>query len=190
VNNLEVPMHDPRAFVGQALVYATSPRGACHEQGDMFLVDLGAPTPELDIQIGDRLESSEEKALMTARVMNWRTLYNSMIMCNFCAPPVSTILDMLNAATGWDLQISDLLPLGERAFQLKRLLNGKLGLTPQNDRLPKLLLQPLPDTTVETRVPDMDVLLPAFYRVRGWDPHTGMPSREKLRELGLASFAI
>jgi aldehyde:ferredoxin oxidoreductase len=185
VNNLEVPLHDPRAFTGMGLVYATSPRGACHEQGNMYLVDLGAPTPELDIQIGNRLESSEEKALMTARVMNWRTLYNSMIMCNFCSPPVSTIVDMLNASTGWDLQMSDLLPLGERAFQLKRLLNGKLGLTPQNDRLPKLLLQPLPDTTIETQVPDMSVLLPAFYRVRGWDAHTGMPSREKLQELGL-----
>jgi aldehyde:ferredoxin oxidoreductase len=185
VNNLEVPMHDPRAFAGMALTYATSPRGACHEQGDMFLVDLGAPVPELDIITGERLESSEEKALMAARVMNWRTLYNSMIMCNFSAPPAQTILDMLTAATGWDLQIGDLLPLGERAFQMKRLLNGKLGLTPQNDRLPKLLLLPLPDTTVETRVPDMDVLLPAFYRVRGWDPNTGMPTRAKLQELGL-----
>jgi aldehyde:ferredoxin oxidoreductase len=189
VNNLEVPMHDPRAFAGMALVYATSPRGACHEQGNMFLVDLGAPTPELDIQLGDRLESSEEKALMTARVMSWRTLYNSMVMCNFCNPPVSTIVELLNAATGWDLRIEDLLPLGERAFQLKRLLNGKLGLTPQNDRLPKLLLQPLPDTTVETQVPDMDVLLPAFYRVRGWDSDTGMPTSEKLRDLGLEDLA-
>ncbi len=185
VNNLEVPMHDPRAFAGQGLVYATSPRGACHEQGNMFLVDLGAPTPELGIEIGNRLESSEEKALMTARVMNWRTLYNSFIMCNFCNPPVSTIVDLLNAATGWGLQIDDLPPLGERTFQLKRLLNGKLGLTPQNDRLPSLLLQPLPDTTVETQVPDMDVLLPAFYRVRDWDPQTGMPTGEKLRDLGL-----
>lgn len=189
VNGLEVPMHDPRAFVGMSLVYATSPRGACHNQGDMFLVDLGAPVPELDIQIGDRLESSEEKALMTARVMNWRTLYNSLIMCVFCNPPVQTILDMLNAATGWDVQMSDLLPLGERAFQLKRLLNGKLGLTAQNDRLPKLLLQPLPDTSVETAVPDMEVLLPAYYRIRGWDPHTGMPGRQRLVELGLETLA-
>jgi aldehyde:ferredoxin oxidoreductase len=83
------------------------------------------------------------------------------------------------------LELHDLLPLGERGFQVKRLLNGKLGLTAQNDRLPKLLLQPLPGDEVETRVPDMDVLLPAFYRVRGWNPQTGMPSPEKLRELGL-----
>jgi len=185
VNGLEVAMHDPRAFVGMALVYATSPRGACHNQGDMYLVDLGAAVYELDIQVGDRLESSPEKALMTSRAQDRCTLYNSMVMCLFCNPAVSTIVDLLNAATGWDVQISDLLPLGERAFNLKRLFNGKLGLTAKDDRLPKLLLQPLSDPQVETRVPDMDVLLPAFYRVRGWDPETGMPTPEKRRALGL-----
>jgi len=190
VNGLEVPMHDPRAFAGMALVYATSPRGACHNQGDMYLVDLGAPVYELDIQLGDRLESSEEKALMTSRAQNWRTFYNSMIMCHFCKPDVSTIVDLLNAVTGWGLQISDLLPLGERAFNLKRLFNSKLGLTAKNDRLPKLLLEPLPDSEVETRVPNMDVLLPAFYRLRDWDPNTGMPTSEKLRELGLEDLAF
>jgi len=183
-------MHDPRAFVGMGLVYATAPRGACHNQGDMFLVDLGAPVPELDIQLGNRLESSEEKAMMTSRTMDWRTLYNSLIMCVFCNPPANQTLDMLNAATGWELQLTDLLPLGERAFNLKRLLNGKLGLTAQNDRLPKLLLQPLPDDAVETQVPDMDILLSAFYRVRGWDPQTGMPTLQKQQELSLGDLAI
>jgi aldehyde:ferredoxin oxidoreductase len=98
---------------------------------------------------------------------------------------VHLIVDMLNAVTGWDLQMGDLLPLGERAFNLKRLLNGKLGLSAANDRLPKLLLQPLTDEEVETRVPDMEVLLPAYYRVRGWDPRTGMPTAEKICELGI-----
>jgi aldehyde:ferredoxin oxidoreductase len=36
----------------------------------------------------------------------------------------------------------------------------------------------------------MDVLLPAFYRVRGWDAQTGMPTREKLRELGLENLPM
>lgn len=185
VNGLEVPMHDPRAFVGMGLVYATSPRGACHNQGDMFLVDLGAPVPELDIQLGDRLESSEEKALMTSRVMDWRTLYNSLVMCVFCNPPATLVRDMLSTATGWQVSLEELLTLGERAFQLKRLLNGKLGLTSQNDRLPAPLLQPFTDSTVETRPPDMGVLLPAYYRVRDWDPVSGMPSAARKAALGL-----
>jgi aldehyde:ferredoxin oxidoreductase len=41
VNGLEVPYHDPRGTSGMALVYATSPRGACHNQSDYFLVDIG-----------------------------------------------------------------------------------------------------------------------------------------------------
>ncbi len=185
VNGLEVPMHDPRAFVGMGLVYATAPRGACHNQGDMFLVDLGAPVPELGIELGDRLESSAEKALMTSRVMDWRALYNSLIMCVFCNPPASHVLDLLNAATGWGLELADLLPLGERAFDLKRMLNGKFGLTAEHDRLPKLLLQPLPDEQVETRVPDMGLLLKEFYKLRGWEPDSGMPDAETRLRLGL-----
>jgi aldehyde:ferredoxin oxidoreductase len=34
----------------------------------------------------------------------------------------------------------------------------------------------------------MEVLLPAFYRVRRWDPQTGMPMPDKLRDLGLDSL--
>ena len=36
VNRLEVPMHEPRAYLGMAVTYALSPRGACHMEGDMF----------------------------------------------------------------------------------------------------------------------------------------------------------
>jgi len=187
VNGLEVPMHDPRAFVGMGLVYATSPRGACHNAGDMYLVDLGAPVPELGIELGERLESSAEKALMTSRIMDWRSLYNSLIMCVFCNPPASEVLALLNAATGWDVTLGDLLTLGARSLDLRRLMNGKLGLTAADDRLPDLLLKPLPDVEVETAVPDMERLLSAFYEVRGWDARSGMPSpaRREILELPL-----
>ena len=40
VNGLEMAYHDPRGGSGIALSYATSPRGACHNQSDYFLVDL------------------------------------------------------------------------------------------------------------------------------------------------------
>ncbi len=45
VNGLEVAYHDPRGASGMALVYATSPRGACHNQSDYFLADLGRSNP-------------------------------------------------------------------------------------------------------------------------------------------------
>ena len=189
VNGLEVPMHDPRASFGMAVNYATGPRGACHNQGDMYLVDQGQQQEELGIVMGDRFESSAEKAQITARQQDWRTLYNAMIMCVFANPPASITRGMLGAATGWDLALEDLLPLGERAFNLKRALNTRLGLTAANDRLPKLLLQPLAGGGAASHVPDMDLLMREYYAWRGWDPVTGRPTRERLMALGLEDVA-
>ncbi|HKG55120.1 MAG TPA: aldehyde ferredoxin oxidoreductase family protein, partial [Anaerolineales bacterium] len=49
VNGLEVAYHDPRGVSGMALSYATSPRGACHNQSDYFFVDFGHTQESLGI---------------------------------------------------------------------------------------------------------------------------------------------
>ncbi|MEM2739850.1 MAG: aldehyde ferredoxin oxidoreductase family protein, partial [Candidatus Bathyarchaeia archaeon] len=41
VKGLEMPMHDPRAFKGMGLQYATSNRGACHLQGLVMRIEQG-----------------------------------------------------------------------------------------------------------------------------------------------------
>jgi aldehyde:ferredoxin oxidoreductase len=189
VNGLEVPMHDPRAFVGMTVSYALSPRGACHLQGDMYGVDIGqGPPVELGILPGDRFEQSEEKGRLSARQQAWRNLYNAMILCQFQNPGVEKVLGVLNCATGWGLEIDDLMVLGKRIVTLKRLLNARLGLTRADDRLPQLLRQPLDEGGAEGVVPDEDTLLRGAYAEYGWDPETGMPRQETLEVLGLSSL--
>ncbi len=186
VNRLEVPIHDPRAFHGMAPVYALSPRGACHMEGDMYGVDTGqGPAFELGIIPGERFESSEEKGRIAARQQAWRNLYNAMILCQFQNPGVERVLGALNAATGWGLATDDLMTLGRRIVTQKRLLNMRRGLTRADDRLPDLLLRPLEGGGTEGRVPDMEALLAGAYAEYGWDPQTGQPRAETLRELGL-----
>ena len=51
VNGLEVAYHDPRGVSGMALSYATSPRGACHNQSDYFFVDWGHSQEQIGIQL-------------------------------------------------------------------------------------------------------------------------------------------
>jgi aldehyde:ferredoxin oxidoreductase len=186
VNRLEVPMHDPRAFAGMAVSYALSPRGACHMQGDMYDVDIGqCPNPELGIEPGDRFDSSEEKGRVAARQQAWRSLYNAMTLCQFQNPGVGRILAAMNAVTGWGLEAGDLLTLGKRMVTLKRLLNLKRGLTLADDRLPGRLLRPLKDGGTEGNAPDVDALLAGAYAEYGWNPETGRPTPETLKELGL-----
>ncbi|MFN2108951.1 MAG: aldehyde ferredoxin oxidoreductase family protein [Anaerolineae bacterium] len=175
VNKLEVPMHDPRAFSGMAAVYALSPRGACHMQGDMYGVDTGqGPAYELDIAPGERFETSEEKGRVAARQQAWRTLYNAMILCQFQNPGVERVLDAMNAITGWDLAIDDVLPLGKRILTLKRQLNLRRGLTRADEQMPELLRQPL-DGGTEGNVADLDALLTGAYAELGWNLETGAP---------------
>jgi aldehyde:ferredoxin oxidoreductase len=75
--------------------------------------------------------------------------------------------------------------VGERAWNLKRLLNLRLGLTRVNDTLPKALLKPFTDGGSAGFTPDLPAMLAAYYAARGWDPRTGAPTAERLALLGL-----
>ena len=72
VNGLEVPYHDPRGSSGMGLVYATSPRGACHNQSDYFLIDMGQVLTYLGMEAYDR-QGGAEKAENVAIHQDWRT---------------------------------------------------------------------------------------------------------------------
>lgn len=186
VNRLEVAMHDPRAFAGMTVTYALSPCGGSHMQGDMYGVDMGQqPALELNIIPGERLESSEEKGRISARQQAWRNLYNSVNLCQFMNPGVERFLGALNSATGWELNMDDLMTMGKRILTLKRLLNLRRGLTRADDRLPELLLKPLTGGGTEGSVPDVKLLLSSAYAEYGWDAQTGKPTQETLKELGL-----
>jgi aldehyde:ferredoxin oxidoreductase len=184
VNGLEVAYHDPRAASGMALVYATSPRGACHNQSDYFLVDIGGAEEELGIEFFDR-HAGAEKAANVARHQNWRTLFNSLVMCVFGNVPPQRVLELINAACGYDWTLAEMLAAGERGWNLKRAINNRLGLTRANDRLPKALLEALPDGGSAGYCIPLEPMLEAYYKARGWDLETGYPSREKLHALGL-----
>jgi aldehyde:ferredoxin oxidoreductase len=188
VNGMEVAMHDPRAYVGQALTYATSPRSGCHMQGDMYMLDSGEIISELGQEAGEKGDNSPRKALMAARRQDWRCITNALIQCHLINPPLEHVLSMLSAATGQPWSAGDLAACGERIFNLKRLINLRLGYTPANDALPKLLLQPLAEGGAAGVTPDMGILLPAYYAARGWEPATGRPAADKLAALGLSDL--
>jgi aldehyde:ferredoxin oxidoreductase len=191
VNGLEVAYHDPRGASGMALVYATSPRGACHNQSDYFLVDIGQVEPSLGMAVIDH-HASAEKAANVAIHQDWRTIANSLVFCFFANVEPQTLLDLINTACGLDWSLQELLRCGERGWNLKRVINNRFGLTRANDRLPKSLLEPYEDESPhqDSLTPiEFEQMLAAYYQHRGWDWRTGFPSAGKLRALGL-DFAL
>jgi aldehyde:ferredoxin oxidoreductase len=186
VNGLEVPYHDPRGSSGMALVYATSPRGACHNQSDYYLIDMGQVLTSIGMVSHSR-QGGAEKAKNVAIHQDWRTIGNALVLCLFVNVPPETVLELINPACGFDWCLNDLLEAGERGWNLKRVINIRLGLTRRNDTLPKGLLHPYRDHPegADGYVPDFENMIEAYYQVRGWDTTTGYPLKEKLISLGL-----
>lgn len=190
VNGLEVPLHDPRAASGMALVYATSPIGASHNFSDHFMIEISGRTLD-DLNIGavDRF-ANQGKAAQIARHQDWRAVCATLVQCILPNPSVKYTVAMIAAATGYAVSLDNVLTYGERMSNLKRALNIKLGYDARaGEKQPALLLRALTDGGTEGHVADLEPMLREYYAYRNWDWDTGKPCREKLRQLDMPEIA-
>ena len=74
-----------------ALVYATSPRGACHNKSDYFLVDWGQADASLGLQFFER-HAGAEKAANVAHHQDWRCVCDALVLCLFGNVPVEMVV--------------------------------------------------------------------------------------------------
>jgi aldehyde:ferredoxin oxidoreductase len=98
--------------------------------------------------------------------------------------------ELLQATTGWNLAGEDVRQIGERIVNLERLFIAREGITRKDDTLPsRFLHEPLPEGSGPSTgsVVELEPMLDEYYRARGWDVETGLPSQEKLDELGLTA---
>ncbi len=188
VKGLELPMHDPRAFHGQGMAYATSVRGGCHVSNLVHFVEPNTSShPELGLEdtYDDRF-SCDGKALMTVICEDWGMILNAAVMCQFVFGNLSgeDLVFMLRKATGFDYDLEELRLCGERLWYLKRILNNIMGIRASDDRLPKKVMLPFAEGGAAGKVPDMEFMLDEYYNLRELDSD-GIPGLEKLKKLDL-----
>ena len=183
VKGLEAPAHNPRAFFGQALSYATMNRGACH-LAYTHNPDRGRLAPEIGITMqGDRFQS-RGKALMVKKMQDMMEVYDLLTICKYVSSAglsLTQIATFFELVTGKKMSVDDFMKIGERSFTLKRVLNCNWCASSRDDNLPKRLLEPQNGGT-QQHVPDLSLMLKEYYEIRGWTPD-GEPSEEKLKEL-------
>lgn len=179
VKGMELPYHDPRAFVDMALNYATASRGGCHLESLSYWRGYGLEWPGWQEGEYDRFASDEATVRTVIAFQDLMAVYNPLGLCKFIIKggmdPARTV-ELVNAATGWDWTADDLMRVGERLFNLKRLINLRLGVTRADDMLPRrFLVEPRPSGSAAGNLPDLDRMLPLYYELRGWDVE-GRPS--------------
>jgi len=193
VKGLEVPMHTPRIKKGLALSYQTSVRGACHMQSahDLYYEFLEAPV-NLGIANNMSRYQVEGKANMIRTTQNYSSLLECLVVCKLIFTNSGVVgLDMISnlLKDTMDLEITpeELILVGERAYNLCRLLGVREGFSRKDDYLPKRFTEPIIDGPEKGKYISqnvMDLLLDEYYSLREWDSN-GIPKEEKLKVLGL-----
>ncbi len=198
IKGAELPMHEPRGKKGVGLTYAVSDRGASHLQvyhDDSFETAANV-APEFGIDESlvpqGRTETGPKKTKLVKIGEDLVSLYNSLVVCRFTFYPAGisakTFMSIYKAVTGWDDSAQELLRVGERSFNLTRAFNAREGFTRKDDMLPARVMMPLSEGPLQGEAYPADVLgkmISLYYGYRGWDTKTGLPKKEKLKELGL-----
>ncbi len=191
VKGLEAPMHDPRGYHGMGLAFVYSNRGACHNQHFVRQVEHGMVSlTELGLKEDYQGQTSDGKAEMVFVCENYGILLNALCQCQYVNEVTGPkkLLGAFNAITGWNFSIDDLMACGERTWLLKRGLINLMGITDEDDTLPKRILSPVPDGAAAGSVPDLKKMKKEYKKVRGLN-EKGFPTREKLEEVGLEALA-
>ena len=184
VKGLELPGYDPRSLKTMALGLAVSPRGACHNRSGAYEADFSGEV--------DRLHGDSGRGAVVAASEDFAAVLDSLIVCKFlrkCFTDFYTeTAEILAHVTGWNYTGAEVRRAGERIHTLKKLFNIRERWEPEDDWLPRRLLDETLPTGVARGVglsPDeLRQMVRGYYRARAWDDNGFVPEW-KLDELGI-----
>jgi len=113
---------------------------------------------------------------------------NQVGLCHFLAYDDAQSLDIVKAATGWDLTPAEFVTQAHRGVTLARLFNLREGFSRADDRLPARFSEPLPKHAGLTAEQQAKIVTD-YYVEQGWDPETGVPTAATIAALGLEADA-
>ena len=178
VKKSELAGVEPRGSFGMALAYSTSDRGGCHQR---------CWTPSAELRGDLKRFSFEGVPKFVKESQDERAACFSLVLCDFLPFDVPEMVEMLNAATGFDYTPESYLQAGERIWNMTRLFNIREGMTAADDVLPKRFYQEkMPEGPAEGQIISEEALEAAkleYYKLRGWKKK-GIPKGRTLRKLG------
>jgi aldehyde:ferredoxin oxidoreductase len=120
------------------------------------------------------------------------SIRNTIGLCIFLGYDDERTLELVRAATGWDLDDRELRTVTSRGLSLARLFNMREGMTSEADALPQRLHEPLlkgPLSDKHVSKDEVRTIVQDYYRQQGWHPESGAPLNGTLQALGIANYS-
>jgi aldehyde:ferredoxin oxidoreductase len=204
--------HDPRTgYRGFVFGDLTNPRGGDNVKDTHFMCEDYNPhwwNDQIDmpeavkkviygVPVAKIPDTWEGKALMAKYFEDIFSFLNAAGVCIFVSGKSALgpthLARLLSACTGSPCSPGDIQRFGERVFTLLKVYSLRQGLTRKDDTWPeRFFTEPLAGVPRQQAVLNRDQisdLLDEYYILRGWDVTTGLPTLEKLNELGLQNIA-
>jgi aldehyde:ferredoxin oxidoreductase len=189
IGGQELPMHDPKLKPDYHTTYKLDPTPGRHTQYEGNKRIGTVPEAPSDFKVyagrGEHHKGASE----------YMHVVNSGGMCQFVmmAANTSNIPEWLNAVTGWDVNLDEIMEIGERIANLRMAYEVREGGNPRKRAVPTRVTGetteathtgPLQGVKLDTETLEVD-----FLRACDWDTETCKPSRSKLDSLGLPEVA-
>jgi aldehyde:ferredoxin oxidoreductase len=188
VKGLELPGYEPRSLKTMALGLAVNPRGACHNRSGAYEFDFSGEV--------NRFTADPSRGALVAGSEDFTAVLDSLIVCKFlrkCFTDFySESAELLAGVTGWPVSAAELRKIGERINVQKKVFNIREGWRPEDDWLPRRLIDekiPLGVAQgVELSTTELREMIQSYYRARGWDENGFIPA-SKMVELNIPTSA-
>jgi aldehyde:ferredoxin oxidoreductase len=184
------------------LIYAVNPFGADHQSSEhdpyyeegvaefnlnrLKEMGLGEPQPLYSL--------TPEKVRFGYLTECFYSMMDTLTLCQFVYGPTWCLFGpndtakMVQAVTGWDVTVDELIELGHRRITLMRTFNARDGFSRKDDQLPKKFFKPLvgtgPTAGVAITHEEMNAALDEYYRLAGFT-NDGIPTPKTLKALGV-----
>jgi aldehyde:ferredoxin oxidoreductase len=190
VGGQELPMHDPKLQPEYYTTYKLDPTPGRHTQyeGNRRLGKV-PPAPKDFKDYANRGEHHKGAS-------EYMHVVNSGGLCQFVMMMANTanMPEWFNAVTGWDMDLDEMMSVGERIANMRMAYEVREGGNPRRRPVPNRVsgisnegtsAGPLEGVKLDTELLELD-----FLKACDWDVNTTAPSRAKLESLGLQKEAV
>ncbi|MCJ7519499.1 MAG: aldehyde ferredoxin oxidoreductase family protein [Anaerolineaceae bacterium] len=191
---LEAPGYDARGLKTFSLGVAVGTRGGCHNRSSAYDIDIQG--------VADRFKVDETRGEHAKDAEEYAAVYDTLPLCKFIrrcftgkadrAGAWPTIVQLINATTGWNFQYEDIDLIGQRAHTIKKAFNIREGWKRSDDDLPwRWKHDPMtkgPSAGHVTTDKELEYMKDLYYAAKGWTKE-GLIPKKKLIDLGMSDVA-
>ena len=173
--------HDHRAMWREVFDTAVGSTGTYEAGVTVVPQELGLPSQTDPF-------SPDDTVLTVAKSKGRRQFEDTLGTCTFCTRlELQRIVDIFNAATGWEFDLAEAQGVGYRIANLLKVFNLRHGINSDRDAItPRYRSAPVDGPAKGISIaPHWDKMVHDYYEQMGWDRQTSRPLPETLRRLGL-----